>query len=77
MFVLNVGLAAVLARLPGRRTRDDDSRNDDSRCGGSYLHWVPDGHGGLRLAGYFLPDPELRGPGAARTSPGRRPRRAT
>ncbi|MET0190686.1 MAG: hypothetical protein ABW212_16920 [Pseudonocardia sediminis] len=69
-------LAAVLARLPGRRTPVDDTWN-----GGSFLHWVQ-GRDGLRLAGEFIPDAEPRtgSPRAAepqRTSRRRGPRRAS
>ncbi len=71
MVVLNHGIAAVLARLPGRRARADDSWN-----GGSYLHWVRDGRDGLRLAGDFLPRPVPHAPVAQRTSRRRGPRRA-
>ncbi|RZT86747.1 hypothetical protein EV383_3645 [Pseudonocardia sediminis] len=70
-------LAAVLARLPGRRTPVDDTWN-----GGSFLHWVQ-GRDGLRLAGEFIPDAEPRttdAQGAAesqRTGRRRGPRRSS
>lgn len=64
--VLNRGIAAVLARVPGRRSRVEDTWN-----GGSFLHWVPDGRGGMRLAGDFLPEPDRRDPGPRRSGPRR------
>ncbi|MDN5914059.1 MAG: hypothetical protein L0I76_02915 [Pseudonocardia sp.] len=73
MVVLNLGIAAVLARLPGRRARGSRT---DTVAGGPVLRWVPDGRGGLRLAGNYLPDPDPHGPGPQRTNRRRGPRRS-
>lgn len=45
--------AVRMARLPGRRTRVGDQLGR-----GPFLYWVPDGRGGSRLAGHFIPEPE-------------------
>lgn len=70
MVVLLLGILAALAtltaaggllvlrprRAAGRGKRR--TRVDDHVCGGPFLHWVPDGRGGSRLAGDFIPRPD-------------------